>query len=250
MNGNTVAIIQARMGSSRLPGKVLLPLDGEHVLAHDIERVRAADAVDTVVVATSFHPPDDIVANVARQAGAEIYRGSEDDVLARMRDAAAEHHADVVVRLTGDNPFVEPKLISAAAREVATGSADYASNKVERTWPLGVDAEAFTFESFDAVEQQAREPHHREHVTPYYHEHPDRFDLRNISVEDVYGDRPFEAGPELRLTLDEPSDYDLFRRVYREVSYDDIIDVPRVVDYIVSRDLSEANSEVEQRTGW
>lgn len=246
---DAIAVIQARMGSTRLPGKVMLPLDGTHIIEHDIRRALAATAVDRVVVATSFHPPDDLVARYAQRAGADVYRGSEDDVLGRLHKAALEHDADIVVRLTGDNPFVEPKLISTAVRRVRDG-VDYASNKVERTWPIGVDAEAFTFESFDLIESKAREPHHREHVTPYYHEQSEEFDIENITVEDVYASRPFDAGTELRLTLDEPSDYELYRRVYEAVDYDDIIDVRDAVEYVVENDLQSRNTDVEQKTLW
>jgi spore coat polysaccharide biosynthesis protein SpsF len=237
------------MGSTRLPGKVMLSLDGSSVLTHVIRRARAADAVDRVVVATTFHPPDDIVARYAEREGAGVFRGSEDDVLGRLRRAAKEYDAEIVVRLTADNPFVEPKLISAIIRRVRSG-VDYASNKVERTWPIGVDAEAFTPNSFDQVATEGREAHHREHVTPYYHENPDIFDLQNVTVEDVYGERPFEAGPELRLTLDEVSDYELYRHVYEAIEFCEIIDVRDAVRYIVENDLGSMNTDVQQKTLW
>jgi spore coat polysaccharide biosynthesis protein SpsF len=246
---SVVGVIQARMGSTRLPGKVMLPLDGAHVIEHDIRRAQATQAVDEVVVATTFHPQDDIVARYAARAGASVYRGSEDDVLGRIHGAATAHDADVVVRLTGDNPFVEPRLISEVATRVAERDLDYASNKVERTWPLGVDAEAFTFESFDRVEREATEAHQREHVTPYYHEQGD-FDRENVTIEDVYREHPFEAGPELRLTLDEPSDYEVYRDIYESVDYDEILDVRDAVAYAVENDLGEANAEVNQKTMW
>lgn len=237
------------MGSNRLPGKVMLPLGGSSVLEHVIRRARAAEAVDRVVVATTFHPPDDIVARYAEREGAEVYRGSEDDVLGRLREAAEECDAEIIVRLTGDNPFVEPRLITTAVGQVRNGP-DYASNKVERTWPIGIDAEAFTAESFTRVASNARRVHHREHVTPYYHENPDTFDLQNVTVEDVYGERPFEAGPELRLTLDEMVDYELYRRVHEVVPYDGIIDVCDVVHYIYENNLGSMNTDVQQKTLW
>lgn len=249
MTVTIVAVIQARMGSTRLPGKVMLPLDGTPVLNHDIRRAATSDAIDEVVVATSYYKPDDIVARYARRAEASVHRGSEDDVLARMHDAAAEHDADVVVRLTGDNPFVEPLLISEVARRVASGETDYASNKIDRTWPLGVDAEAFSFKSFDKVRSVTREPHHREHVTPYYHE-SDEFDRENVTVRDVYGDQPFGVGPELRLTMDEPDDYELYKRVYDAVDYDEILDVRDAVEYILANDLQSRNQDVDQKTMW
>jgi len=227
----------------------MLPLDGIPMLEHDIRRAMAADRVDTVVVATTFHAKDDIVASHAKSIGAEVFRGSEDDVLGRMQGAAETYDADVVVRLTGDNPFVEPALISTAVEHVESG-ADYASNKIERTWPIGVDAEAFTATSFRRVEEAAREPHHREHVTPYYHENDDEFERVNVTVDDVFDNGLFGAGVELRLTLDEYADYDLYRNLYSEVDYEGIIDVRDVVDYIQRHDLSAANTDVDQKTLW
>ena len=206
--------------------------------------------VDDVVVATTFHRRDDLIARTAESLGSRVYRGSEDDVLGRMWSAADEAEATTVVRLTGDNPFVPPQLISEVADLVENSSYDYASNKVSRTWPIGADAEAFTFESFSRVEEAAREPHHREHVTPYYQERDEEFEVTNVTVTDVYGDRSFDAGTELRLTLDETDDYLLFRRVYDEVEYDDIIDIHDVVEYIDRHDLGSVNETVEQRTKW
>lgn len=244
------AVIQARMGSSRLPGKVHLPLDQHPVLEHDIRRAMAADIVDDVVVATTFHRRDDLIARTAESLGAEVYRGSEDDVLGRMWQAANEVDATTVIRLTGDNPFVPPQLISETARLVATEEFDYASNKVNRTWPIGADAEGFSFESFTHVMEVAKEPHHREHVTPYYHEHDDEFKIKNITVADVFGERSLGAGTELRLTLDETDDYLLFRRIYDEVEYDNIIDIHDVVEYIDQYNLQTENADVNQRTKW
>lgn len=244
------AVIQARMGSSRLPGKVHLPLDQRPVLEHDIRRAMAADAVDAVVVATTFHRRDDLIARTAESLGAQVYRGSEDDVLGRMWLAANEVDATTVVRLTGDNPFVPPQLISETARLVATKQFDYASNKIDRTWPIGADAEAFSFESFTRVEEFAKEPHHREHVTPYYHDHDDKFKMKNVTVGDVYDNRSLGAGTELRLTLDETDDYLLFSRIYDEVEYDSIIDIHDVVDYIDQNNLQTENADVNQRTQW
>ncbi len=244
-----VAVIQARMGSTRLPGKVMLPLDGNPLLEHVIRRTNAAKLVDEVVVATTFHRADDIVAEYAKEAGANVLRGSEDDVLGRMWKAANENAADVVIRVTGDNPFVDPLLIDEIATRVTEG-ADYVSNKIDRTWPLGVDAEGFTFESFTRVNEVANEPHHREHVTPYYRENSSEFSLENVNVTDVYDRQVFQCGPELRLTMDEYSDYKLYRQVYEEIGYNTVIDVKKAEDYILSNDLRGINRNVTQKSHW
>jgi len=246
----TTAIIQARMGSTRLPGKVMLPLDGTSLLEHVVHRVDAATTVDDVVVATTFHKPDDMVARYAKQAGATVYRGSEDDVLGRMHAAATENDSDIVVRVTADNPFVPPPLVDEAVGTVARGDAAYTSNKLNRTFPLGLDTEAFTFESFTTVERIARDPHHREHVTPYYHEHPAEFDAVNLTVEDVYNEAVFDAGPELRMTLDELDDYEAYRTVYEELEYDTIVDEREAVTYLQEAGLDSINKSVNQKTNY
>lgn len=244
----TIAVIQARMGSTRLPGKVMLPLGERPLLEHVVRRARAANPVDKVVVATSFHKPDDMVARCAVETGATVYRGSEDDVLGRLQAAAAQTEADIVVRLTADNPFVPPMLVEELIEIVRTESKAYASNKLDRTFPLGLDAEVFTADSFATVEQKAREPHHREHVTPYYHENTGIFELTNVTVNDVYGKDVFGAGPELRMTLDEPDDYEAYSEVYEELNYEKIVDAPSAAHYIQEAGLDTVNNDVSQRT--
>jgi len=154
----TVAIIQARMGSTRLPGKMMLPLERSHVLTHDIQRVREADTVDEVVVATSTKTADDIVARYANRAGATVFRGSEDDVLDRMFSAATGANAETVVRITGDCPLIDWDVIDAVVDRLATENVDYCSNTVERTFPRGLDVEAFSYESFKHIHENAKEP--------------------------------------------------------------------------------------------
>jgi spore coat polysaccharide biosynthesis protein SpsF len=244
-----VAVIQARMASTRLPGKVVLPLDGNPLLEHVVRRTDASEMVDETVVATTFNRADDIVAEYAKEAGANVYRGSEDDVLGRIWKAANENAADVIIRVTGDNPFIDPQLISEIAVRVTEG-ADYVSNKIERTWPLGVDAEGFNFSSFSEIKNHANEPHHREHVTPYYRENPNEFSIINLKVTDVYGEWIYESGPELRLTMDEFADYKLYRQVYEEVEYDTIIDIQKVEEYILSNNLDNQNKGVSQKSHW
>ena len=244
---HVVAVIQARTGSTRLPGKVLYPLDGEHVLTHDVRRLRAAETVDEVVVATSTSDPDDAVAEAAERADATVYRGSESDVLGRMYGAAEEAGAGVVVRATGDDPLVSPAAVDAVAEAVASG-ADYAGNTIDRTFPQGLIIEAVSMSSLRAVESTATEPHHREHVTQYYLEHPDSFERRNVVWSDVYGWEPALGRDEVRLALDEPADYELLRRVYDGVEYDErgILPVRSAIEYVDREGLASVNLAVEQ----
>jgi len=244
---NVVAVVQARMGSGRLPGKVMLPLDGDHVLTHDVRRLRAAETVDEVVVATSTEGRDDIVARYAERAGATVFRGSETDVLGRMHGAAAAAGAEVVVRATADDALVAPAVVDATATAVADG-ADYAANTIERTFPQGLVVEAMGMDSFDTVEARSEEPHQREHVTQYYLEHPDAFDRVNVRWADVYDwDPPLGRG-EIRLALDEADDYELLRAVYQGVDRDErgIVPVRRALEYVTDQGLAGLNDHVDQ----
>lgn len=247
MSDRVVAVVQARMGSTRLPGKVMLPLAGEHVLTHDVRRLRAAETVDAVVVATSTAGRDDIVARYAERAGASVHRGPEDDVLGRMHAAAGEADADVVVRATGDDPLVAPAVVDACAERVLAG-ADYAANTIDRTFPQGLIVEAFSMASFDRVEAASDEPHQREHVTQYYLERPDRFDRENVAWDAVY-DWPLPCDRrEVRLALDEPDDYELLREVYAGVEADErgIVPVREAIEYALEEGLTEWNRHVGQ----
>lgn len=243
---NVVAIIQARMGSTRLPGKTMLPLAGKHVLERDIDRVSRAVSPDETVVATSDSRADDIVERYAERSGATVYRGSESDVLTRMYEAAAETAADVVVRITGDCPLISPRCIDTVVRRLRETGADYAANTVEWTLPRGLDVEAFTFESFTTVKNSATADDEREHVTLYYRRNRDRFDVVNVRDREIFDDERLHGRADLRLTLDEADDYELLRQVYEGLEPDGHLLIEDAVTYIDDHDLSSLNRETQQ----
>lgn len=199
--GRVVAVIQARMGSTRLPGKVLLPLGGRSLLAHVVERAARARGVDEVRVATSELPGDDAIVREAAACGAGVTRGSEQDVLARYAQAAQEADAAVVVRITSDCPLLAPELVERAVAQLAAERADYVSNTRKRSFPRGLDVEVLRREVLDAAAREAREPAEREHVTPFVWRRPERFRLADLVA------RADEQAPGVRLTVDEPADY-------------------------------------------
>jgi spore coat polysaccharide biosynthesis protein SpsF len=164
-----------------------------------------------------------------------------------MYDAADAHSADVVVRATGDNPLVSPKFIDVATEELLAGGFDYVSGRLERTFPCEVTMEAFTFDSFGEVEAVSDQPHQREHVTPYYYENPDTFELCNVRSDDVFDTESLHNRTDLRLTLDEADDYELLRRVYSEIEYDTIVDLAEAVNYIDEEELMKINQDIEQK---
>lgn len=244
---NTVAVIQARMGSTRLPGKVMLPLDGKHVLERDIERVSRAKSVSETVVATSISTADDIIERYASRCGATVYRGSESDVLGRIHEAATEASADVVVRITGDCPLISPRGINAVVNRLKETDADYASNTVHQTLPRGLDVEAFTYESFSRVERQATVSEEREHVTLHYLRNSDKFDVVNVSSEEIFDASQIHGRDDLRLTLDEADDYELLRRIYEEMPTEKLLKIEDVVTAIDKRGWAEINKNIQQK---
>lgn len=245
-----VAVIQARMGSTRLPGKMMFPLDRDPVISHVIQRVKQASALDEIVLATSILNQDDILESEAEKSGICIYRGSESDVLNRVYNPAVQESADVVVRICADNPLISPDCISEAADTIVSGNADYTSYSVaDRTLPLGVTAEAFTMNSFALVNSEADKQYEREHVTVFYKENPSMFTLSHIDGSDVFTDSKITNRSDLRLTLDTAVDYELHQTVYQNVTADKhrIIDLHNAIEYINKNRLSTLNSDVEQK---
>lgn len=194
----TVAVIQARAGSTRFPGKVLAELQGRPMLAHIIERVSRASLVDRVVVATTTLERDDPVASLAVESGSGLTRGSEDDVLSRYVQAAREHGADVLVRITADCPLTDPAVVDTVIRARADANADYASNVEPPTFPEGFDCEVFTAACLDRIDQEASLAYEREHVTVRVRERLGEFRTAHVAHD-----------PDLswmRLTVDVPED--------------------------------------------
>jgi spore coat polysaccharide biosynthesis protein SpsF len=212
---HVVAIIQARMGSSRLTGKVLLDLAGEPMLARVVNRVRRSVTIDEVVIATTTEPAADRLAELCARRGWPCFRGSQDDVLDRYHRAAREHRAEVVVRITSDCPLIDPEVLDrvVGALESDGPPADYACNFApRRTFPRGLDVEAMTRKTLDRLWTEDRNPAWREYVTQYLHHNLDRFVWRGVEHE-----HDLSA---LRWTVDTPKDYELIRRIYGAMGRD------------------------------
>jgi spore coat polysaccharide biosynthesis protein SpsF (cytidylyltransferase family) len=194
----TVAVIQARCGSTRFPRKVLAELQGRPMIQHVVERVSRAKTIDRVVVATSDDPADDDLAALVATFGVGVTRGSVGDVLSRYVLAAREHRADVIVRITGDCPLIDPAIIDMVVSERILQDADYANNVEPPTFPEGYDVEAFTLECLMRLDAEATQPYEREHVTARVREHRDDFHVAHIAYE-----RDLSS---MRLTVDVPGD--------------------------------------------
>lgn len=203
-----LAILQARMSSTRLPGKVLMPLAGAPMIVRQIERVARARRIDRLVVATSLNPGDDAIEKVVRKEGIAVHRGSLDDVLARFVGALEEHGpAEHVVRLTADCPLADPFVIDETIETLLETGADYASNTPpHRTFPKGLDIEVMTADTLRRAAAVASTPEEHEHVTWGIHQHPDRYRL-------AFHSQPIDEG-EVRWTVDRPDDYAFMAAVY------------------------------------
>ena len=238
---NTVAMIQARMGSQRLPGKVLLDLGGGTVMARVVRRLERSRAITRIVVATTTAPADEAIVRECEWLQVACFRGSEDDVLDRYYQAAHSYSADAVVRITSDCPLVDPELVDQTIGVFTNQRADYASNVFPRTYPRGLDTEVFTAAALDRAWSEARQPHQREHVTPYLWEHPQMFRLASLS-----GDADYSS---YRWTLDTPEDLELLRAIYSRFGGRDDFSWQEVLRLMEREpELAELNSQVFQKS--
>lgn len=202
----TVIIVQARMTSTRLPGKVLLPLAGEPMLTRLVERLRRVQRADAIVIATTTNATDDPIAALCDTLDVPCHRGSEHDVLSRYADAARLHQANVVVRITSDCPLIDPTLVDRLIATYQQGGCDYVSNMLPPTWPYGLAVEVFSAATLHEAHREATQSSEREHVTPFIYWHPERYRLRNVAS-------PTNLSAQ-RWTVDTPEDYELVSRLF------------------------------------
>jgi spore coat polysaccharide biosynthesis protein SpsF len=206
-----VIIAQARFGSSRLPGKVLYPLIDRPMLGHVVDRLKAVQAADRVVVAIPDKPADDIVADWCEVLGVDVFRGSEDDVLGRYLQAARHFSADVVIRVCCDAPMLDPAVIDRAIELYLEqrNSVDYLSNVRVRTFPRGQSVEVMNVSVLERMDRLADKPNQREHVTPYLLEHPNQFRVAEFRAERDWS--------HYNWTVDTADDLEFVRQVYQRL---------------------------------
>lgn len=205
----TVIVVQARMTSTRLPGKVLLPLAGEPMLVRLLERLRRVQRAQDIVIATTTNAADDLIAALCAQQGVPCHRGSEHDVLSRYAGAARLHGANMVVRITSDCPLIDPALIDQVIATYEEGDSDYVSNMLPPTWPYGMAVEVFSAAALAQAHAEATQAAEREHVTPFLYWHPERYRLRNVAS-------PVDLSQH-RWTVDTAEDYELVRRLFEHL---------------------------------
>ena len=206
---NIVCIIQARMGSSRLPGKVLKQICGQPMLGWVVKRASRSRLISSIIVATTIDPGDDMIEAFCKSEGIPCFRGSEFDVLDRYYQAAKAQHADIVVRLTADCPFIDAALIDETIEKLLETKADFAANRLpppyQRTYPIGLDTEVATFKALETAWKLAEKPFEREHVMPYLYDPQNTFKVMVIDADKNYGNQ--------RWTVDTPEDLEFIQQV-------------------------------------
>jgi spore coat polysaccharide biosynthesis protein SpsF len=238
-----IATIEARMTSSRLPGKVLKPILGRPTLELLIDRLRLARSLNDVVVATTTNPADDAIEALARTLGAGCYRGSENDVLDRVLKTAKSVNAGVIVEITGDCPLIDPGVVDQLVACYLASKFDYVANTLYRTFPRGLDTQVFSTSTLEEVSRLTQDPADREHVSLYIYRHPERFSLHNVK-----SGLP-EKHWQHRLTVDTPEDFALietiFERLYPQNPAFTLHDVINLLER--EPELTEINREVRQK---
>ncbi|MGA1823445.1 MAG: cytidylyltransferase domain-containing protein [bacterium] len=238
-----VSIIQARMDSGRLPGKVMLPVSGKPIIYHVIQAISGASLVDEIVVATTINPIDNELASYIRKMGINVYRGNENDVLLRYAEAAKAASADIVVRNTGDNPLVDFGVINEVIGTFLKGDFDYVSNNIERSWPRGLDTEVLSIKALEKANREGSRPEDREHVTIYHRTNQELFRVFNVKA------LPQETWPDLRLTVDTIEDYNLVRTVFKNLYRPGcMIRINEVIGFLKSHpEIVQLNNNIEQK---
>jgi len=242
----TGALIQARMNSTRLPGKVLRLIGDREMLSCMVERVRAAKMIDSVIVITSTGGADDPIADHCKAKKIPFFRGSENDVLDRYYQAASKFKVDTVVRLTGDCPLIDPGIIDGVVEVYNKGNYDFVSNALpdKRTTPDGMDVEVFSVKRLDQAWRDAKKPSFREHVTFYFWQNPSIFSIGEYRLaEDL---------SHYRLTVDYEEDFQVVNAIFSNLyKKDPLFSVFDIINFLRSHpEIYKLNSQIEANLGW
>lgn len=237
--GPVIAIIQARMGSTRLPGKVLADLAGAPMLQRQLERVQRAKTLDQIVVATSNHSSDDPIAELCAKLGVQVYRGDLNDVLSRFAGAISKFNPEIVVRITADCPLMSPSVIDSIVNEFKEADVDYLSNTLQPTFPDGVDVEVVRADVLLDLCAKSTDAAEREHVTLGVYRRPEKYSVANFAGDVDLSD--------LRWTVDNRDDFEFVQWVYHELfpnnPYFDVDDVLALIKSQPDRSRTSADSK-------
>jgi spore coat polysaccharide biosynthesis protein SpsF len=203
-------IIQARMGSTRLPGKVMMKVDETNtILSHVINQLKNSKKIDRLIIATTDLQEDDIIVNHAKILKIDLFRGNAVDVLDRYYQCAKKFSSKIIVRITADNPLIDPNIVDDIINQFLKNSLDYITNANPRTYPYGTEVEVFSFEALEKASNNAKKPSEREHVTPYFHNNKEEFKISNIKFT--------ENLSHLRWTVDRENDLKFVKKIISEI---------------------------------
>ena len=233
-----IAIIQARMGSTRLPGKVLKEINGKPMLTYLLDRVKQSKKLDKVIIATSILDKDDAIEKYCKDYGVECFRGSEDDVLSRYYECATQYNPDIVVRITADCPLQDPEIIDAVIQKYEDNDVDYCANTVPvdtNTYPDGTDVEVFSMEALIKAYNKAKDNHFREHVTFQF------WQTDEYKSTQYVGDKDYSK---YRITVDYPEDFEVVNYIFSELekrkSFGHLDEIIKII---------EGNEEIKNKNG-
>lgn len=238
---NVVAIVQARVGSTRLPGKVFELVSGKPLIWHIFERLKCSQKINNLVLATTTNEKDDKLAEWAEQNKFDCFRGSESDVLSRYYHCAKEFNADIVVRITADDPFKDHRIIDKAINFLIKDNLDFVCNNNPPSYPEGMDVEVFTFNALEQSFNESKDPFEREHVTQYIHRNKDIFAIQNLKYDH---DLSY-----LRWTIDTLSDLQMTREVYNGLYKEQVIfSFNEILEFISKNPQIEIINQGEKRS--
>ncbi len=237
---NKVAIIQARVGSSRFPRKVFSELSGRPFIWHVVNRLKFSTKIDKIVLATTLNPLDDELEKWAVSEGIKCFRGSENNVLERFYFAAKESEADIIIRITADDPFKDPTIIDNVINLLIINKVDFAYNNNPPTYPEGIDTEVFTFDALEKAYLNSVDSFEKEHVTQFFYRHPDCFQQINLSNNVNLS--------HLRWTVDTLQDYNYVNIIYENLyKVGKIFLMNDILNFLDEYpEISKINSEVER----
>ena len=236
------AIIEARVSSSRLPGKVLMPIGSKNSLEHICDRLSRVLEISEICIATTEHQSDDIIENWARMRDLPIYRGSENDVLSRVLGAADMLSAEIIVEITGDCPFVDPLMVDQYLEILKSNDLDYVSNNIVSTYPDGFDVQVFLTEALRKSSGLASKREEREHVTMHIRQNPRIFKTLNIVAPKPY------RYPEISVTLDTKEDLEVLRVIAKNFKDSDLPSHMQIIDFLIANpEISKINSGITRK---
>ena len=241
------AIIQARMGATRLPGKVLKILNNKSLLEFQLERIKLSERIQEIIVATTNESADDEIASLCNRRGIKVFRGSQNDVLSRYYHCAKENNASTIVRLTADCPLIDPKVIDAVIDLYFSKKVDYAANTVPPEtsyWPDGSDVEVFSFQALKKANEETTDISFREHVTFYFWKDTNKFLSVQLDNKQDWSN--------YRFTLDYPEDYEVIKLINDELLRKKLFGhIDQIIDILVSKpEIAEINKAFYFGIGW